>query len=325
MTASRRDHLVVILSYGDPGRAVRCATSCLADGTADLLVVVNPVSPGLPADRALTELVAREQQVDLLALPENRGFTGGMNAGLHWGRRRGYGILTVLNDDTTAGPGVLSRLGDDVRANPAAAIAPRIDYADRPGQPWSLGVTIDPDDLLPRHLSESEFAALPRRDDGLVAVPMFTGCCICAGTDVWDRVGDFDDDYFLYFEDSDWSQRARQLGVPLLIDDAAVLTHEVSASSQGAHLTGYYYARNLLRYATVWHASGTVALRMYTRRSLRPALRTARHEGPAESARRTLVSVAGATAFAIRHRGPAGPVLTRVIGALDGRERHRDE
>ncbi|MFC6714847.1 glycosyltransferase family 2 protein [Branchiibius cervicis] len=234
MTASRRDHLVVILSYGDPGRAVRCATSCLADGTADLLVVVNPVSPGLPADRALTELVAREQQVDLLALPENRGFTGGMNAGLHWGRRRGYGILTVLNDDTTAGPGVLSRLGDDVRAIPAAAIAPRIDYADRPGQPWSLGVTIDPDDLLPRHLSESEFAALPRRDDGLVAVPMFTGCCICAGTDVWDRVGDFDDDYFLYFEDSDWSQRARQLGVPLLIDDAAVLTHEVSASSQGA-------------------------------------------------------------------------------------------
>lgn len=320
----RRNHLVIVLSYGDPQRALRCAASCLAGDGADLLVVVNPVTAGAPPAPALTEFAAACPHADLLLLPRNLGFTGGMNAGLRWGRAHGYCVLTVLNDDTTVGPDAIARLDQDAREHPSAAIAPRIDFADRPGQPWSLGVTVDPDDLLPRHLSAEEFAALPRRRDTLVAVPLFTGCCICATTEVWDSVGDFDDDYFLYFEDSDWSQRAARLGVPLLLDDRAILTHEVSASSaDGSYLTGFYYARNLLRYATTWQRGA--ALRMYTQRSLRPAVRTWREAGPAESARRTFVSLTGAAAFVARRRGPAGPALTRLLTALGRTDRPDDD
>ncbi|KYH43060.1 glycosyltransferase family 2 protein [Branchiibius sp. NY16-3462-2] len=318
MSSDRRGHLIVILSYGDPDRALRCATSCLQAQVADVLIVVNPVTSDSPPADALVEFAGARPHADLLVLPRNLGFTGGMNAGLQWGRQRGYDVLTVLNDDTTVRAGAVPRLDHVARSN-AAAIAPRIDFADRPGEPWSLGVTNDATDLLPRHLTHAEFTALPRRD-GLVAVPLFTGCCICATAAVWDLVGGFDDDYFLYFEDSDWSQRARQLGVPLLIDDQAIVDHEVSASSDG-YLSGYYYARNLLRYATTWHAGAAVPLRMYARRSLRPALRTVRTEGPVEAARRTFVSLAGATAFAGRRRGPVGPRLTRVITALSGSDR----
>ena len=67
-----------------------------------------------------------------------------------------------------------------------------------------------------------------------------------ATAETWRRVGFLDERYFLNFEDSDWSMRARAVGVPLVVDTRVTIEHAVSASFTGAYsyLGLYYYARN---------------------------------------------------------------------------------
>ena len=62
-------------------------------------------------------------------------------------------------------------------------------------------------------------------------VDIVTGCLLLASRPTWDRLGGFDEDYFMYGEDADLSLRARELGWHPSITPAATATHAVGASS----------------------------------------------------------------------------------------------
>src|SRR5262249_3927309 len=79
-----------------------------------------------------------------------------------------------------------------------------------------------------------------------------TGCCLLATRVAWQRVGELDERYFLYAEDTDWCLRARAAGFRLLFVPTARLWHKVSASS-GAASPWKIYQRlraNLTLFAT---------------------------------------------------------------------------
>jgi GT2 family glycosyltransferase len=63
-----------------------------------------------------------------------------------------------------------------------------------------------------------------------------------------DEIGLLDDSLFLYFEDADWSARARHAGWRLMYAPASVVRHKESASAGGAASPTlvYYTARNRL-------------------------------------------------------------------------------
>lgn len=65
-------------------------------------------------------------------------------------------------------------------------------------------------------------------------VPFISGCFVGFGPEVWERIGGFDERYFLYWEDVAMSLRASVVGVPLLHVSGAVVTHEVGAMSGGS-------------------------------------------------------------------------------------------
>ena len=44
-----------------------------------------------------------------------------------------------------------------------------------------------------------------------------SGACLCISRAAWERVGPFNEELFLYYEDVDWCLRARALGVPLTV------------------------------------------------------------------------------------------------------------
>ena len=64
----------------------------------------------------------------------------------------------------------------------------------------------------------------------------------------FEQVGLFDERFFLLFEDSDWSLRARRLGYRLRYVGTAQLWHRASVSFGGNHspLYHYYFTRNKL-------------------------------------------------------------------------------
>jgi len=74
--------------------------------------------------------------------------------------------------------------------------------------------------------------------------PLMSGCCLLFRADVFDRLGGFDPNYFLYFEDFDLTRRAARLGV-----SAYCPTMRVKHAGGGAGRKGFVHAIHFLRSA----------------------------------------------------------------------------
>jgi GT2 family glycosyltransferase len=84
--------------------------------------------------------------------------------------------------------------------------------------------------------------------DGPRRVDWISGACIATRRDVLDRVGDLDESYFMYSEDTDWCHRVREAGLEIVqIPDSRVV-HHAGASRVSNPMAAYHYYRSLLLY-----------------------------------------------------------------------------
>jgi len=209
------------------------------------LVVDNASNDGSP------QMVRDEfPGVELLALPENRRFAGGNNAGLERALVAGADAVMLLNNDVVADPKLLEKLLAALAEEPAAgAAAPLIYFAPPSDRIWYGGGRCRP------WLAHSSHRAIRDRDRGqfrsIEETGYLTGCCLLATAAAWRKVGLLDERYFIYAEDADWCLRARAAGYKLLFVPTARLWHRVSASSGGAINAWKVYQR-LRANVTLW-------------------------------------------------------------------------
>jgi GT2 family glycosyltransferase len=193
-----------------------------------VLVVDNGSSDGSAA------AIAREfPAVEVVALPANRRFAGGCNAGLERALAGGADAVMLLNNDTEADPGLLEHLLLALEQDPGAgAVAPLICLRRPLDLIWYAGGRCVPALGLAAH------RGLRRRDRGqyraVQPTGYLTGCCLLATRAAWERVGPLDEGYFIYAEDADWCLRARAAGFGLRFVPTARLWHKVSASTGAA-------------------------------------------------------------------------------------------
>jgi GT2 family glycosyltransferase/glycosyltransferase involved in cell wall biosynthesis len=241
---------VVVLDRGRPEDATAAARSALDPVLApQVLVVENGPGP----DPILPE------GVTLLRLPENRGYAGGMNAGVAVLRERGCDRVLLLNNDATLEEGALRRLAEAVDDPGTAAAGPVVLRAGD-GRVESRGADFDPRRGRFRLLGHGE---PPSPGEGRIAVGVLSGVALMVRLSAWDRIGPLDESYFHSFEDVDWSLRAREAGFTLVAVLGARVRH-AGARTLGAASSDrlYYAARNHLR-----AAERRLALRGFARRS----------------------------------------------------------
>ncbi|MCA5892884.1 glycosyltransferase family 2 protein [Isoptericola sp. NEAU-Y5] len=295
--------LVVVLNYRGRADTLECVASLVEGSPAHTVLVVDNGSHDGVLDAVRDRWPAT---VATLQNGTNLGFAGGMNSGLRWAREHGYDVVTVLNNDTVVRPGTLDLLVARALAG-QVAVSPAVRYRDGV-RVWFAGGGLDPEDGLPHHLSDDAVARLHGTDpDGPYATDLLAGCCVTASAATWATVGDFDERFFLNFEDSEWSVRARRLGTRLEVEPRATVLHSVSASFVGAYsyLGAFYYARNSLLYTRLVGGGRTRTLRLLRRRVLPSPVRIARAEGWREGARKGAMVVAGIAAHSTRRYGRA--------------------
>ncbi len=256
--------VVIVLSWFGKDDTLACVES-IVNGSPDVHVLV--VDNG-SFDGVLEEASRRWPGIHVLQTGENLGFAGGMNAGLTAALNGGAAYVTVLNNDTIIPPGAIAALERTARTS--RAVSPEVYYLGDPDRLWFGGGTVDPQSMLPHHSPREK---LPPAADGLRPTTILAGCCVTAAADVWRRVGLFDERFFLNFEDSEWSLRARKAGVDLVVDTTVRILHTVSASFERSAglLAGYYYTRNGLLFGRI--AGGSPRARwLFLRQNVLPDL-----------------------------------------------------
>ncbi len=176
----------------------------------------------------------------LLALPQNLGFTGNVNAGLQVARGE---ILCLLNNDAVADPDWLLHLIDSFRTDPrTGSCASKILNRD--------GTVLDSaGDLLGRNgLASQRGAGEWDRGQHDLPGPVFSAC---GGAAAYRRsmlkdVGLLDEGYGSYLEDVDLGLRAQLRGWSCQYVPGARVNHLGSATG-GGPLASFHVAKNSIR------------------------------------------------------------------------------
>ncbi|MGD9703389.1 MAG: glycosyltransferase family 2 protein [Acidimicrobiia bacterium] len=295
--------VVVVLNWNGADDTIACVRSLNAAEYCELDVVV--VDNGSSDDSLLR--IARAQ-LNCVVLPtgENLGCSGGYNVGIRYALARSAAVIGVLNNDTIVDPQFLGPLVDELqRVHSFLAVSPIIYYHDEPTRVWFSGTSHSNTLGRPVHTLPSEG----------VAPSYLSGCAIFACAHTWKEVGLFDERFFLYFEDVEWSARCMSKGVALSTVRHSSITHKVSRSIGNiGGASSYLFARNgAITARHLDSTRGQVELRSFMLASvIRPHLRAVLRGGD-RPLRGLLLALAGLTAGITRGRGGPPPRWVQVV------------
>jgi GT2 family glycosyltransferase len=222
---------LLIVAYNSRADLERLLPSVYAQGVeCEVLVVDNN-----PADDTGEWLRQQHPAVRVVSSPRNGGYAGGNNFGLR--EARGEFVL-VLNPDTVLHPGALRVLLEAARAHPEALIGAKL---------------LNPDGTVNAVGNHMHYAGITTcrglgepasRYRGLESVPLVSGAAFIAARRTLLGLGGFDEDYWMYLEDTDLSLRARLRGHPLFSANDAAITHHYRLGMSPRKF--YYLERNRL-------------------------------------------------------------------------------
>ncbi|MEN8182442.1 MAG: glycosyltransferase family 2 protein, partial [Myxococcota bacterium] len=172
--------------------------------------------------------------VQVLALPENRGFAGGNNVGLKQMKGR-HAVL--LNDDTLVRRDAFEACVRFLDANPDVGVAgPQLENPDGSRQNCIHNYPSLVTELLPKGAMELLF---PRRfpskrfvHAGPIDVEAVLGACLFVRREVFENVGVMPEDYFFFLEETEWCYRIRQAGWRIMHVPEARIVHLLGASTK---------------------------------------------------------------------------------------------
>jgi GT2 family glycosyltransferase len=219
---------VVVLDFGRPLDAEQAAASA-RDPTLDVRVLIVENGTGGPAPRP-----------DRLRLPENRGFAGGMNAGLERLLSEGCDRILLLNNDAVLDPGCLRRLASALDDPGLGAVGPVI-LRLSDARVESRGLSVD---LGYGRVRLEGHGKVPTDRAGLASADALSGAVMMMSRTALQRVGLLDERYFFSFEDVDWCVRARRAGFGVAVVLEARARHGGSRTIGASPARLYYSARN---------------------------------------------------------------------------------
>jgi len=285
---------IVVLSWNTKGLLRACLNSLKAirdQGELDFeLIVVDNDS----ADGSADMVAARFPWLTLIRNDKNDGYAIGNNIGASHATGR---HLLLLNSDTAVGPGVLTFLVDFLEQHPEhGACAPRLVCEDGTIQ---LSCKTFPDlwtafyfdtwfdELFPKNRTipkyfMADFDHTTSRD-----VDQPPGAAFLIRRDLWEQMGGFDPELWLFFNDVDLCRRLHRAGWKVAyIAEVAILHHEGKSTSQFPGFGGIWHKNRHAYYRKHYGWRGSVLAKVMTGvRGWQESRRLAREQAPPEAKR----------------------------------------
>jgi GT2 family glycosyltransferase/glycosyltransferase involved in cell wall biosynthesis len=298
---------IVIAVYNALDETRRCLDSVVEHtDPAHRVLIIDDASTDSRVRPLLASYNRRFAHVDLLVHEENRGYTRTINEGC----AEATGDVILLNSDTAVTAGWLESLAKVAYARHDIATVTPVSNA--------AGVFSVPEmnqnGELPEGITVEAMGALVRRVSTRArpVVPTGNGFCMYIRQTALAAVGSFDVEAFPrgYGEENDFCQRAVQAGLRNVVDDAAFVYHQRTASFGADKDAAIASARKVMREKHPQYAAEVARLLADDPlRDLRAAVGSALSKGPDEVER---LPRSRPTALFVLHAGKGGTPATTL-------------
>lgn len=253
---------IIILHYNSLKNTLECINSIrkkTADTNHKIIVIASNST-----STAAHEIIKDFPDIDVLFRDENLGFAKGMNLGIQRGVEYGCENYVLLNNDVIAGDLFIDKIIKFTKKSPGIGIfSPKIyfypheeyhkeRYRDKDlGKViWYAGGLIDWKNIYINHRGIDEVDN--RQYEKIEKTDFATGCAMIIKRNVIEKIGYLDEKYFLYYEDVDYSIRAKSVGYNVVYFPHAEIWHKNASSSgkPGSITQRYYQTRNRLYFAS---------------------------------------------------------------------------
>ncbi len=215
-------------------------------------------------DDSVNKLI-NDKRITLIKSKTNTGFAAGNNIAIKRAIEYGSNIIILINNDCLVGSDFFEQIARSKILNPDVGVLGGLIYFakgyefkkkyrkhDLGRVIWYAGGTFDAANVLGAHRYVDQV------DNGKLVeaeTDFISGALFISKTTVFQKIGLFDEKFFMYLEDVDLCTRIRSSGMKLIFDPSIKIWHKVAQSSGiGSPLNDYFITRNRLLFGSK-HAS----------------------------------------------------------------------
>lgn len=241
---------IIILNYNSATETVALYNDLKNQSYTNYKAIVVDNNSGVE-DRAILKASIPDSNLRLLTI--NKGYASGNNHAIQEAISNKIPFVLLLNPDIRLDYNCVENLILVLtQKQGVAAIGPRICYREDPTLIYSDGGLIDLEKgLYTHHLNNNKTIELVDYNSNLQSIDYVNGSVFLARTSVFKSIGLMREDFFLYFEETEWCMRARDNGYKLMTNIDALAYH---ISSQKGAMYHYYMTRNRLLLAKLYPA-----------------------------------------------------------------------
>lgn len=253
---------VIIVGYGGESVIIDCLDSLFASHDLNVemrVLVVDNRSPDQMVKRVEGNFQQQIERGQLLikSTEKNLGFAGGNNFGYKAAREAwpDARYVCLLNQDTVVESGWLGIMIEylERHANVAAAQPKILLHAD----PRRINTTGNLSHFLGFGFCRGDREIDGGQYDGAGEVNYCSGAAVVVRVDAIEKVGLFDDAFFMYLEDAELGWKLKQIGLMNIVITAARIYHKHSYSTNKAY---YWLEKNRLWMLAVYYKWPTLLL-----------------------------------------------------------------
>ncbi len=247
---------IIVVNWKLKDDTLRCLKSLenldLPDALSHRVIVVDNGS----GDGSAKCIADAYPESELISLSANVGFGAACNKAIRGIMRDGEcDYVFLLNNDAFVHPKVLTELVQAAEDHPETGIlGPKIYYQDEPRTIWYAGArkrwgVLAAVDTGRGQVDHGQFGNLREVD-------YVFGAGMLIRRSVFERIGLFDERFFIYLEDMDFCLRAQEAGFSLLFVPQAHVWHKGAASTAEHNgFRKYHFVRSTIHFAmkhTAW-------------------------------------------------------------------------
>jgi len=262
---------IIVLNYNGCRDTLECLESLERVSYVSFRVVVVD---NCSTDESDLEIRAKYPGHKFIQTGKNLGYAGGNNLGIRLALENKADYVCLLNNDTTVTPDFLEPLVNWMEQDKTTGIAgPKVcDYYKQD----IIQATGSKANLFLGKFYQLNRGKKKDGVQGVLEVDYVAGACLLIRSELISKIGLVSEEYFLFFEETEWCLKAKRAGQKVVCVCESVIFHKGSKSTEKVSgIQEYYMTRNQIIFEKRNAGRGQLAA-FYLHRMCRMALSLAK-------------------------------------------------